>query len=316
MSRVLVLGGRGFMGRRIVRLLTESLPDVEVLTGGRSESNDRRLDVYAPEDHYAALRDVDVLINTVGPFDYDPSPIVGACTDTATHYIDIAETYEWVESIRARGESEGAVMPGCSTVPGLIDVFARHWPGRRIRAQLSIGTNNASSPALLYSMLRPVGRRHARGRWFSHTWPREHEGLLPRRYGNYPGCGHDFGFGFDRRAYTTALWLLAPVVAGMPDWLLKAAAAAGNAMAPLARPLGTTIGILSLDALDDTGDVIGSIEVRANANGLDVPAWPSVWATELLLRDPRPATGLPELLTPQEASARLRASGFDVRGIS
>jgi hypothetical protein len=313
---VLVAGGRGFMGRRIVRLLKESLPDVEVLTGGRSAANDRRLDVHAPEDDYASLRDVDVLINTVGPFDYDPSPIVSACIDTQTHNVDIAETDDWVEAVRLRGAGERAVITGCSTVPGLIDVFAQHWPGQRVRAQLSIGTNNESSAALLYSMLRPVGRSNPRGgRWFNHTWLREHEGLRPRRYGPYPGCGYEFGFGFDRRSYTTALWLLAPLVAATPDWLLKAGAVIGNALAPLARSFGTKVGILAIDALDDAGEVTGSIEVRAQKDGLDVPSWPSVWATELLLADPRPATRLSDLLTPQDATQRLRDAGYEVRGL-
>lgn len=294
------------MGRRVVRLLKQSLPDAEVLTAGRNAANDLRFDVKAPEDNYAALQGVDVLINTVGPFTYNPAPVVSACLDCDVHYVDIAETAPFMAQAARTGSR--AVVPGCSTVPGLIAVLAQHWPGRRVRAQLSIGTANEGSSTLLFSMLDPIGRDGC----FRHVWWRDHPGIRPRRYGNYPGAGFEFGFGFDRPAWTTTLWMLAPVVGAIPRGILKAAVRVGNFLTPLARPLGTKLGILSLDALDDAGATVGRIEVRAYNNGLDVPAWPSVWATEALLAESGPANGLSDLVTPDAAEQRLEDAGYEI----
>lgn len=328
MSRVVILGGRGFMGRRILRLLPK---DLQKVVAGRGPERDDYIhfDVHEPEG--VKLREGDVVINTVGPFTYAPEPVVRACIDNGAHYVDLAETPDFMRAVRevARGAGPGlAMITGCSSVPGLIEVYAREWAGRndirRVRAQLSIGTNNESSSTLLFSMLSPIGRQ----RWFSRTWLREHEGLPARRYGLYPGgienglnlgdraVPAEFGFGFDRRTYTLALWLLAPLVGLTPRALLQVGALIGNAVAPLARSLGTKIGILSIDALNADHNVIESVEIRAVSNGLDVPAWPIVWAAELLCGEtdiPANCTSIADLVTGSEATQRLTEAGYEVR---
>jgi hypothetical protein len=337
----MVLGGRGLMGRRILRLLKKSLPDAELICAGRTQADVpgttfARFDLAAPEDHGDALRRADVLINTVGPFNYDPGPIIRACHDNGCHYVDLAETPAFMRGAREIARDlRVAVVTGCSSVPALIEVFARRWQGRgdvaSIRAQLSIGTNNEASSTLLYSMLLPVGRQRAevegRGRWFDRIWMRGHEGIGARRYASYP-CGLegggislgdrdvpiDFGFGFDRRTYTVALWALAPFVALTPRSLLKLGSKVGAAVSPVFRPLGTKIGIMAIDALSETGATLEGTEIIARENGLDVPSWPSVWAAELLLKKGGSGdVSLADLLTPEEAEARLKQAGYEVR---
>ena len=330
MKRVLVVGGRGFMGRRVMRLMKQSLPDAEVLSGGRSDSNDRVLDVRSPEGSYEALRDVDVLVNAVGPFTYDPRPLIRACVDNGVHYVDLAESNAFIANAQV-DTTQTAVVSGCSSVPGLIQVLARLWRGRddvaSVRAQLSIGTNNPSSGTLLFSMLDPVGRSGARGHWFDHTWRHSHADLPSRRYGVYPG-GVDridlggravplkFGFGLDRSGYTRCLSLGAPLLAATPRTLLRVAAVAGSALAPLVKGFGTRIGILAVDALDADGELLQTIEVRARDNGLDVPAWPSVWAAETLIGGiiKSGSLTLGDLITPESAIERLRQAGYEVLG--
>ncbi|MBZ0136271.1 MAG: saccharopine dehydrogenase NADP-binding domain-containing protein [Planctomycetes bacterium] len=327
MSRVIVLGGRGFMGGRILRLLPKNLT---ALAAGRGKTREGyiQLDVHEPDKN--VLEPGDVLINTVGPFTYAPGAIVRACLARGAHYVDLAETPAFMGAVReiTRGADQpSAVITGCSSVPGLMEVFARQWRGRqdvaRVRGQLSIGTNNPSSATLLYSMLAPVGRDG----WFKRTWLRAHDVLAARRYGVYPSgleggvnlgdrvvpC--EFGFGFDRRPYTSLLRLFAPVVGVMPRTLLRLSARLGNLFAPLARPFGSRVGILSLDALNGGADVVDSLEIRASSNGLDVPAWPSVWAAELLCgRTDLPAncTSLADLVNPSEAITRLINAGYEV----
>ena len=311
------------MGRRVVCLLNQTLPGVEILTAGRGSANDRLLDVKAPNP--AAFEGVAVLINAVGPFDYDQEQIVSACHAAGTHYVDIAETTEFVKRASRPHESLAAVS-GASSVPGLVQVLAQHWaesPPARVRAQLSIGTNNPASATLLYSMLRPIGRDGC----FRRSWLREHVGTRPRRYGVYPGGfgdslrvgGRDvpaeFGFGFDRRSYTRLLLIFAPMIGLLPRPLLRFEAWWAALVSPLLGPFGTKVGILSLDALDESGAVTGSVEVRAREHGLDVPAWPAVWATEALLKSTQPARRLSDLLTPMATAEKLRAAGYEVSGL-
>jgi hypothetical protein len=253
-----------------------------------------------------------------------------ACLDHGVHYVDIAETERFVSraaALQAEEHPKHATVSGASSVPGLIQIFARRWdddPPASVRAQLSIGTNNPASATLLRSMLSPIGQRvPGDGSYFDHTWLRAHPGLPARRYGPYP-CGLRtltsgerelplrFGFGFDRRLYTVALRLLAPLIALIPRAVLRLGAVVGAALSPVARPLGTKIGILALDALDAKGEVIDTVEIRAHAEGLDVPAWPSVWATEELLARGGPASNLADLITPEVATEKLRAVGFEV----
>jgi hypothetical protein len=320
-SRVLVAGGRGFIGRRVVRLLKQTLPDADALTAGRSSSNDRILNVRTPDA--AVLEDVDVLINCVGPFTYDPKPLIDACVSQRVHYLDLAESNDWIAQASTIA-ADTAVVPGCSSVPGLIQIFAQRWRDNpqvaKLRAQLSIGTSNPGSRTLLYSMLDPVGRRGC----FGNTWLREHADLPARCYAGYPaGVDHvslgdqtvplEFGFGFDRRFYTWWLWLTSPLVGLTPRPLLKLQARMLSLFLPLARPFGTKIGILAVDALDAESSLIDSLEVRASENGLNVPAWPSVWATEELLKGVGSgARTLADLLSPEVSENKLVAAGYQV----
>lgn len=331
----MVLGGRGLIGRRILRLLRRSLPDAELLCAGRRETHIDGVrfvafDIDAPSRE--ALSGVNVLINTVGPFVYRAAPLLKLCDEAGCHWIDLSETPGFMREVREFQPANVAAITGCSSVPALIEVFARLWRGRpdvaSVRAQLSIGTNNDASATLLYSMLLPIGRRATHGsRWFSQTWLRSHASDKPRRYGTYPSGLEDtgvslgdrvvplqFGFGFDRRSYTRALRVFSCVVGATPRGLLHFGSRIGAALSPLARPLGTKVGIMSIDALDASGGVLDSVEIIARSNGLDVPSWPSVWAAEALLANASPSgsVSLADLMTPQEAENRLHASGFSV----
>ena len=58
--------------------------------------------------------------------------------------------------------------------------------------------------------------------------------------------------------------------------------------------------------------------MRADREGLDIPALPSVWAVRLLLVSDDPPDGavsLDRLFTPQEVAAWLRQEGYAVHGV-
>lgn len=332
----MVLGGRGLIGRRILRLLRQTLPDAELVCAGRKrvyldDIESVTLDVYEPQRQ--ALSGVDVLINCVGPFLYNADPLLELCDDTGCHWVDLAETPGFMRQVREFHPANIAAITGASSVPALIEIFARRWQGRAdvtsVRAQLSIGTSNEASATLLYSMLLPIGQKREHGpAWFTQGWRREHNSHPPRTYATYPSGLEDtgvdlgdrvvplkFGFGFDRPFYTDALKFFASLFGATPRGLLKLEAEIGASLAPLLKYFGTPVGIMAIDALDAGGNVIDAVEITAEKNGLDVPSWPSVWAAEVLLtRKPRPqgSLALADLITPQEATTRLHKAGFAV----
>src|SRR5690349_16595522 len=116
------------MGRRIVGLARRLLPGVEVLRGWRharpdTEPDSRAVDLHDLRSLRAALAGVTAVINAVGPFDYNPSPLVRTCLAAGCHYVDIAETPAFLEKVEAAAGQALGPLPvhavgGCSTVPG------------------------------------------------------------------------------------------------------------------------------------------------------------------------------------------------------
>ena len=112
----------------------------------------------------------------------------------------------------------------------------------------------------------------------------------------------------DRPALSRALWLAARVLPGLPSPLLKHLCRLAQRAMPLVRRQGTMLGILSLEAFDERGRLVGEIEVRARERGLDVPALPAVWAVRCFLERGAalPAGPLP---SPLEINS-IRCAGF------
>ncbi|NNL86014.1 MAG: hypothetical protein HKP27_10195 [Myxococcales bacterium] len=233
-----------------------------------------------------------------------------ACVEARCHYIDLAELPEFLTAVARAAERAGAedagtlVVPGCSTSPSLIACLAQRFRGlaglARVDAWLSIGTNNPSSPALLYGLLRPLGRElpdgeraYARLAWRSardgtalcygrYPFPRENEeldlgaGALPVR----------FFAGFDRSFVARLLWIASRVVNPLSDAKLRRWTRWGDRAAKLARPFGGRIGRLALEAFDASGECLAGIEVTAERDGLDVPAAPPVWLLQNIASSP------------------------------
>jgi len=256
-----------------------------------------------------------------------------ACQATAAYYTDIAEPAEFIAAVNERATALGvSAVSGCSTVPGLVRVLAQRWANdaevRSLRVYLSLGSRNPHSPTLIYSLLRPLGRSAPDGETYYRRLrgkPLRDGGL--RHYGRYPAA-------FEREALTVgARALPATFFVGMDrryiGWLLKAASpvlpllsdrALGRwckVLQPATLPVrwtGQRLGLLCLEALDSAGRVVDEVEVRAPANGLDVPSLPPVWvARRWLVEGVRPAPGpvsLETVLTASEALRWLRDDGY------
>ena len=89
----------------------------------------------------------------------DPSELVRACVHAGIHYVDLAEAPQFLDAVRRAAEAAGAaergvlVVPGASTVPGLVQLLAQGWAKRddvaEVRAWLSLGSRNPVGEGLL-----------------------------------------------------------------------------------------------------------------------------------------------------------------------
>lgn len=148
--RVLVLGGYGFFGRRLVERLVLQ-PGLQIIIAGRSATKGRALvleltSLSAASPLSSCVLDADdpdlaqelsalrphVVVHTAGPFQGQDYRVARACIAAGAHYIDLADGRAFVVGIGALDEDARAagvaVLSGASSVPALssavVDEFA------------------------------------------------------------------------------------------------------------------------------------------------------------------------------------------------
>ena len=330
---LLAVGASGSLGGAVCAAIARSMPEARILRASRSAEGEGafRADVREPASLEAAFRAADVAICAVGPFDWDPAPAIRAAARAGCHWIDLADRGRFVAAAEAAAEdADIAVVSGAAVVPGLVEVLAeplaRTAGAAALRAWWSLGSRKAVSGALLYALLRPLGRRDATGEmrpgrvtrrrlagrpfWFgSHPWPRGGEARLADR--TLPIA---LRVGMDHRAQAAALRALAPLLGRLPEpVLLRASQAAQPATAWIQR-LGAPRGALAVEVLDFAGRALGAVEVAA-PSGLDLAALPPVWAARALLAPGAPRRGAVRLgaLLPEPAlCAAMEEAGWIV----
>jgi hypothetical protein len=344
-ASVLVIGATGEMGRRVCRLLQRSVPSVRVTGANRSgrahpDVPVQRVDVRDGRSLAPALAGAALVVNAVGPYFYDPEPLVRACVAARAHYVDLAEDLAWLAAVAEAASRSGAaaagvaVIPGCSTVPGLVALLASLWAERAdvasVSAFLSLGSSNPPSRGLLAGLLTPLGRAAPGGeRWFTKLVRAEISDGRQLSFGAWPApfppdgmrlgtrrVPVHFHAGFDRRWLTSALRLAAPLVGRLPARWVPTLAGVALPVVRAATRVGTPLGVLLVRAEDEAGAELDRVEVHASANGLDVPAAPVVWVVQRLLAGglgPGGLRGLEDVVAPADAFAWLRAAGYEVR---
>jgi hypothetical protein len=345
-KKLLVIGASGVIGKRIFALAQESMPSVCVIKAHRkvleNNSTNRRIDIFSQKSLEENLTDIDVIINAVGPFYYDPKPILTVCLRLGCHYIDIAETTDFINKVKTIADkfpynSFSNIITGCSTVPGLIEVFSKVWNQNNIaeiQAFLTMGSSNSVSNTLIYSLLRPLGQVSSKNTaYFSKLITKHFENIGYRTYGNYPSAfdlegiainNHlvptNFYAGFDKEFYSYLLFLFAKILPFVPDNLLITLCKVANLFTPIIQRIGSPVGILSIEALDSYKNTLDKIQILAFKEGLNVPALPAVWAAKKLLEGSpsiyNKTLALSDLFTPQEITALLLQQGYKVYGKS
>ncbi|HHM05599.1 MAG TPA: hypothetical protein ENJ19_07635 [Gammaproteobacteria bacterium] len=341
---ILVLGAGGTLGQLLCELLREELPDAEIigasrsagLTGGRAQ---RYLDINEPASYGAALAGVRLLIHAAGPYHHDPGPLVSACLNNGTHYIDLAEDLHFISKVKAAAAAvsgpRSVAVPGCSTVPALVELLSSTFPGgggKRLEVYLSLGSRNPVSGGLLFGLLRPLGCPLGHGsdngrRAFRQLRRYRHHDGVVRSYGRYPipfdgavGLARgavpvEFYVGFDRHYINAILWLASYVMPHVSSPLLRRATCPAVAVARFARRLGTDEGHLLLSLCDAWGRPVRELEVIAKKEGLKIPAAPALWASKALLAGGNnlpPVPGLVDLMAADEAIEWLTRRGYQV----
>jgi len=136
MKSVVVLGGYGNFGRRIVAALAHE-PNTRVFVSGRDSkqatavaqeiggaAEPLRLDAHAA-DFTAELRKVSatVVVHTAGPFQGQSYSVPRACIAARAHYIDLADGREFVCGIKGLDAeaklNDALVVSGASSLPAL-----------------------------------------------------------------------------------------------------------------------------------------------------------------------------------------------------
>jgi hypothetical protein len=338
---VLVIGAGGTLGRRVRRLLEAGLPGTRVVPASRRGpaalgADARAVDVRDGVSLAAALRGIGLVVNAVGPYRYDPTPLVAACIGARAHCLDLSEDPAYFAALRDaadRGNAAAAgvaFVPGCSTTPGLVELFAESFASvpnvAVVDAWLSLGSKNPASAALVEGLLRPLGRpRPDGGRWYDTVVWRQVDGRS-LAFGRYPSglpvervrvgdwmVPLRFHAGFDRPLLARVLQRAAPVLGAVGDGRIAGLSRAARLGVALLAPFGGARGALRVEALDPKGRVVGEVEAVAVRDGLDVPAAPPLWAARSLAARPRGGVlRLADLVTRAEAMAGLAALGCAV----
>jgi len=169
----MIYGAYGYTGRLVAALAAErgELPVI----AGRDERRLRELGERFELEHRvvnlsdsaalrAALKGVDVVAHCAGPFSSTSAPMVDACLDTATHYLDITGEIDVFEAVLARAEEARArgvvLLPGAGfdVVPSdcLAALLAAALPGA-ISLELALRASGGVSPGTAKTAMESLG---------------------------------------------------------------------------------------------------------------------------------------------------------------
>jgi short subunit dehydrogenase-like uncharacterized protein len=174
---LLVYGSYGYTGRLVVAEAVERGLD-PVIAGRTAEKVERQAVEYGldhevfslstPEVVTDRLEDVSVVLNCAGPFERTAGPLVDACVETGTDYLDITGELGVFESLAARDdEAEAAgvtVLPGVGFDVVPTDSLAAHLADRLPDAtDLRLGFRGLStlSPGTAHTAVGALGESGA-----------------------------------------------------------------------------------------------------------------------------------------------------------
>ena len=187
----LIYGANGYTGRLIAQRAVDCR--LSPILAGRDAHGVRRMAgslkcaarVFSLSDHATIVRnvrDVRAVLNCAGPFAATAEPMMEACLETGTHYLDITGEIDVIEAAASRGpraDNAGVVLlpaVGFDVVPGdcLAGLLSRKRPAARL-LELAIDVRGGVSPgtaATVWTQARHGGRIRRGGRVerVPHAW--------------------------------------------------------------------------------------------------------------------------------------------------
>ncbi len=148
--RALIIGGVGGMGQGVARdlikqqqvtdvILADLYPDPERLSRKLRESKKTTLIKMDVNDHDTmvnAFKEVNVVINTAGPFYKTAVPVAKAAVEAKVNYIDICDDYEGTEILfnseidKMAREAGITVLTGMGSDPGTNNILVKWYADR------------------------------------------------------------------------------------------------------------------------------------------------------------------------------------------
>lgn len=148
--RALIIGGVGGMGQGVARdlvkqnqveqvILADLYPDPDRLSKKLRESDKTtlvKMDVNDHEGMVQAFKEVDVVINTAGPFYKTAVPVAKAAVAAQKNYIDICDDYEGTQILfeseidRLAKDAGITVLTGMGSDPGTNNVLVKWYADR------------------------------------------------------------------------------------------------------------------------------------------------------------------------------------------
>lgn len=145
--RALIIGGVGGMGQGVAKylvwddrvtdvILADLYPDPERLTPKLRENKKVtliKMDVNEHDAMVAAFKEVDIIINTAGPFYKTAVPVAKAAVEAKVNYIDICDDYEGTEILfnseidKLAKEAGITVLTGMGSDPGTNNVLVKYF---------------------------------------------------------------------------------------------------------------------------------------------------------------------------------------------
>lgn len=144
--KVVVLGGYGHYGRYIARKLAEQRVVSRLVTAGRSLEKARtqaeslgskaeaaEVDLFAPGEVPAAVRDADLIVNATGPDHLTAVPALRLAIALAVDYCDLNISWRATEEMLAMNQEAAAsgitAITGIGAFPGLFSLLAMQGVG-------------------------------------------------------------------------------------------------------------------------------------------------------------------------------------------
>ena len=169
----MIYGAYGYTGRLVAALATER-GELPVLAGRDErrlrdlgemfELEHRAFDLTDPAALRRSLEGIDAVAHCAGPFSTTAAPMVDACLDSGTHYLDITGEIDVFEAVLARHQEARAagvvLLPGAGfdVVPSdcLAAMLARALPGAT-RLELAVKMTGGISPGTAKTALESLG---------------------------------------------------------------------------------------------------------------------------------------------------------------